>query len=91
MRDQKRKNSEPDKTVPVLKEVESGEGVAGVCRRHGISEPPFYRWHEKFGGMAEEEAVRLKALGVFSILTDVRTFLTIPTRRCSSQYDRGWP
>lgn len=58
----KRKHWKPEEIIPVLKEVESGESVAGVCRRHGISEATFYRWREKFGGMEAEEAVRLKTL-----------------------------
>jgi putative transposase len=33
-----------------------------VCRKHGISQPTFYKWKAKFGGMDVSEARRLKAL-----------------------------
>ena len=33
-----------------------------VCRRHGISQPTFYSWKSKFGGLEVSEAKRLKAL-----------------------------
>jgi len=36
--------------------------TAEVCRRHGISQPTFYAWKSKFGGMEVSEAKRLKAL-----------------------------
>ena len=36
--------------------------TADVCRKHGISEPTFYAWKAKFGGMGVSEARRLKQL-----------------------------
>jgi putative transposase len=36
--------------------------TAEVCRKHGISQPTFYAWKSKFGGMEVSEAKRLKAL-----------------------------
>jgi putative transposase len=33
-----------------------------VCRKHGISEPAFYAWKAKFGGMSISDAKRLKQL-----------------------------
>jgi putative transposase len=58
----KRKRWKPEEIIPVLKEVEAGESISAVCRRHGVSEPTFYRWREKYAGMEAEEAVRLKTL-----------------------------
>ena len=36
--------------------------VAELCRKHGISEPTFYSWKAKFGGMSVSDAKRLKQL-----------------------------
>jgi putative transposase len=48
--------------IAVLKEQEAGMSTAEVCRRHGISQPTFYSWKSKFGGLEVSEAKRLKAL-----------------------------
>jgi len=45
-----------------LKQVESGLAVKEVCRQGGFSEPTFYKWRAKFGGMNAEEVRRLKEL-----------------------------
>ena len=45
-------------------DVELGKGtkVPGVCRQLGISEQTYYRWRQKYGGMAPEMAKQLRAL-----------------------------
>jgi putative transposase len=48
--------------IAVLKEHEAGMPTAEVCRRHGISQPTFYSWKSKFGGLEVSEAKRLKSL-----------------------------
>ena len=48
--------------IAILKEQEAGSATAEVCRRHGISQPTFYAWKAKFGGMEASDAKRLKAL-----------------------------
>ena len=48
--------------IAVLKEHEAGMSTAEVCRRHGISQPTFYSWKSKFGGLEVSEAKRLKGL-----------------------------
>lgn len=48
--------------IAVLKEHEAGVSTAEVCRRHGISQPTFYSWKSKFGGLEVSDAKRLKAL-----------------------------
>ena len=48
--------------IAVLRAQEAGSPTAEVCRRHGISQPTFYSWKSKFGGLEVSEAKRLKAL-----------------------------
>ena len=45
-----------------MKEQEAGERTADVCRRHGVSQPTFYKWESKFGGMEVSDARKLKSL-----------------------------
>lgn len=56
----------------ILKEAESGVPVRDLCRKHQMSEPTFYKWRAKYGGMEhsllksyknlEEENRRLKKM-----------------------------
>ena len=45
-------------------DVALGKGlkVPEVCRELGISEQTYYRWRQKYGGMAPEVAKQLKVL-----------------------------
>jgi putative transposase len=36
--------------------------IKELCRKHGFSEPSYYAWKAKFGGMKVSDAQRLKAL-----------------------------
>ena len=51
-----------EQIIKILKEKEAGGKLADVCRHHGISEPTYYAWKAKFGGMDVNEARRLKQL-----------------------------
>lgn len=51
-----------EQIIRVLKEHAAGGATAELCRRHGISEQTFYRWKQKYGGLEENDAKRLKAL-----------------------------
>jgi len=51
-----------EQIIGILKEQESGQTTADVCRRHGISDATFYKWKAKFGGLEVFEAKRLRAL-----------------------------
>ena len=48
--------------IAILKEQEQGLKVAEISRKHGISEPTFYNWKSKYGGMTVNELKRLKEL-----------------------------
>src|ERR1700727_1589194 len=51
-----------EQIIGVLREQEAGLKVPDLCRKHGISEPTFYAWKAKFGGMSVPDARRLKQL-----------------------------
>ena len=51
-----------EQIIAILREQEAGAKTADVCRSHGISQPTFYNWKAKFGGMDVSEAKRLRAL-----------------------------
>ena len=48
--------------IGILKEQEQGVKVSELCRQHGISEPTFYNWKSKYGGMNVDELKRLREL-----------------------------
>ena len=50
--------------VAILKEADAGMKVADVCRKHGISQPTYYNWKSKYGGMSASELKRIKELEV---------------------------
>ena len=58
----KRSRFTEERIIGVLREQEAGARVPDVCRRHGISQPTFYAWKAKFGGMSISDARRLKQL-----------------------------
>ena len=43
-------------------ELGKGKKVPEVCKRLGITQQTYYRWRQKYGGMAPEMAKELKAL-----------------------------
>ncbi len=51
-----------DQIIGILKEHEAGVSVAGLCRRHGVSDATVYKWKAKYCGMDVSEAKRLKGL-----------------------------
>ena len=48
--------------IGFLKQAESGLPVKEVCRQGGFSEPTFYKWRAKYGGMQATDAKRLREL-----------------------------
>ncbi len=48
----------------MLKSQEEEKKVSEICREFGISEPTFYNWKSKYGGMTLSELQRLKELEV---------------------------
>jgi len=58
----KGKRYSEEQIIRILKQVESGESIAKVCRAHGVSEQTVYRWRSKYSGMDLAELRRLKEL-----------------------------
>jgi putative transposase len=48
--------------LKVLKSQEAGKKVSEICREYGISEPTFYSWKSRYGGMTLSELQRVKEL-----------------------------
>jgi putative transposase len=57
----KRGHSE-EKIVAVLRQVESGERVADICRKVGISEATYYTWKKRYAGLGISELRELRQL-----------------------------
>jgi len=48
--------------IKILQSQEQGKKVSEICREYGISEPTFYEWKSKYGGMSLSELQRVKEL-----------------------------
>ena len=48
--------------ISVLRRQERGEKVRDICRDVGISEPTFYNWKAKYGGIAPVQARAVSGL-----------------------------
>lgn len=57
----KRRHSE-EQISRALRQAESGIAVGEICRDLGISEPTFYRWKKKYGGLGVSELRELRQL-----------------------------
>ncbi len=50
--------------IKILGEQEKGRPVADICREYGISQPTFYNWKSKYGGMTANQLKKLKEVEV---------------------------
>ena len=48
--------------MAILKQAQSGDPVADLCREHGMRSGLFYQWRSKYGGMDTSIMKRLKEL-----------------------------
>lgn len=52
-----------EQIVALLREATKGEKpVNALCRENNVSEPTFYTWRKKFGGVSTREVQRLREL-----------------------------
>ena len=58
----KRSRFSEEQIIGILKEHQAGQSAAQLCRKHGVSEPTFYKWRSKYGGLEVSEAKRLRTL-----------------------------
>jgi putative transposase len=57
-----KKRDTEEQIIGFLREADAGLPVKELCSKHGFSEPSYYAWKAKFGGMKVSDAQRLKAL-----------------------------
>ena len=57
-----KQRSSEEQIVQILREGEAAETKAEVWRKHGIAEWTCSRWRQRYGGLAESPAQRLKQL-----------------------------
>lgn len=50
--------------LKILSEYEAGRKASDLCREHGISQPTFYSWRSKYGGLQPNQLKRLKELEI---------------------------
>lgn len=46
----------------MLREHEAGKKAADLCREHGVSQPTFYQWKSKYGGLEPNQLKELRDL-----------------------------
>jgi putative transposase len=51
-----------EQILGILREGAGETSIKAVCARHNISEPTYYKWRSKYGGLDVNEARRLRAL-----------------------------
>jgi putative transposase len=65
----KRSRFSEEQIIGILKEQEAGVSVAGLCRKHGMSDASFYKWKARYGGERKQNPVApegIKAKGFCS-------------------------
>jgi putative transposase len=58
----KRGQFSEEQIIGILREVESGQKVADVCRKYGVSQSTFQRWRSAYSGMEVSQVRKLRQL-----------------------------
>ena len=48
--------------IKVLSEQNQGKAVNEICREHGNSQPTFYKWKSKYGGLDVQQLSKMREL-----------------------------
>jgi putative transposase len=57
-----KKGHTEEQIITALKQYESGEKVADICRKLGVSQASFYTWKKQYAGMGVQELRELRQL-----------------------------
>ena len=57
-----KKGHSEEQFIAALKQYESGDKVADICRKLGVSEATFYTWKEQYTGLGVQELRELRQL-----------------------------
>jgi putative transposase len=57
-----KKGHTEEQIISALKQYESGEKVAEICRKLGVSQASFYTWKKHYAGMGVQELRELRQL-----------------------------
>lgn len=57
-----KKGHSEEQIIAALKQGESGEKTADVCRKLGISQATFYLWKKQYAGLGVQELRELRQL-----------------------------
>ena len=51
-----------EQIIGFLKQAEAGMAIKDICCSGGFSQPTFYKWRSRFGGMEASDAAKLRDL-----------------------------
>ena len=51
-----------EQIIGFIKQADAGMSVKELCRSGGFSQPTFYKWRSRFGGMEPSDAAKLQEL-----------------------------
>jgi putative transposase len=57
-----KKGHTEEQIIGALKQYESGDKVADICRKLGVSEATFYKWKKQYTGLGVQELRELRQL-----------------------------